>query len=166
MMTSPFSPVKKPAVDPRFKRLVEQLFSSYETATGLKLAPCFDASDGRALKKMLASVDIPLSDLSAGWDRFLASTDEFDQRQIGSKPVRYWASRVNKWLLKGPVGVGSGNKASPELESMLVLERRRIQLLLDHAIIPGKPEWWDTGLLGLWPAMLMEKGTIPQKDSS
>ena len=85
--------------DARHRALVDRLFETYQSETGMNLKPVFNGSDGKAIKNLLGALpDIGVEELTESWIGFLRTDDEFHRKHIGQHPVRWWASRVNAFL--------------------------------------------------------------------
>ena len=87
--------------DMRFKKVVDGIFEIYETETGKTLNVLFKASDGAMVKRMLTKLpEESVSRILESFKRFVTTTNGFDADQLHQAPVRYWATRVTKWLPK------------------------------------------------------------------
>jgi len=85
--------------DNRFKEVVDGLFDVYEKETKKKLNPIFGGDDAAMIKRLLKNLPEETVDrLVESFRIFLTSPDRFHGTQIGTKPVRYWATRINEFL--------------------------------------------------------------------
>lgn len=85
--------------DNRFKEVVDGLFEVYEKEVGKKLNPIFGGDDAAMIKRLLKNLpEESVSRLVESFKIFLTSPDKFHATQIGTKPVRYWATRINEFL--------------------------------------------------------------------
>jgi len=53
-----------------------------------------------------------------------------------------------------------GQRIDPQkakLREVLEWERQRIRLLMQHRILPVKPDWWNSEKLGLYPVRLLKR---------
>ena len=86
-------------VDPRFQELVDRLFKTFEKVFKEKMNPLWGKSDGAMVKRMLLSLpEEGVDRLVSSFENFLHTTDPFEIEQVKNKPVRYWATRVTKYL--------------------------------------------------------------------
>lgn len=85
--------------DNRFKELVDGLFEIYEKETKKKLNPIFGGDDAAMIKRLLKNLpEESVARFIESFRVFLTSPDKFHATQIGAKPVRYWATRINEFL--------------------------------------------------------------------
>ena len=86
-------------VDLRFQELVDRLFKTFEKVFKEKMNPLWGKSDGAMVKRMLLSLpEEGVDRLVSSFENFLHTTDPFEIEQVKNKPVRYWATRVTKYL--------------------------------------------------------------------
>lgn len=85
--------------DNRFKELVDGLFEVYENETKKKLNPIFGGDDAAMIKRLLKNLpEESVVRFVESFKNFITSPDKFHAAQIGTKPVRYWATRINEFL--------------------------------------------------------------------
>lgn len=85
--------------DPRFKKLVEALFVTYEKEVKERLHSMWDSSDAAMLKKLLKALpDEKVERLQKSFENFLWTKNKFDASQIRKKPVRYWTTVVTQYF--------------------------------------------------------------------
>ena len=85
--------------DNRFKELVDGIFEVYEKEVGKKLNPIFGGDDAAMIKRLLKNLpEESVSRFIESFKIFLTSPDRFHATQVGAKPVRYWATRINEFL--------------------------------------------------------------------
>jgi hypothetical protein len=79
--------------------VVDGLFEIYEKEVNKKLNPIFGKDDAAMIKRLLKKLpEESVSRLLESFRSFLTTPDGFHAKQIGSKPVRYWATRINEFL--------------------------------------------------------------------
>jgi len=93
--------------DIRFKKLVDLLFIAYEKEIGEKLNPFFTKSDAAMIKRLLKSLPEEKTErLVVSFQNFLKTNNDFDADHIKvTGVVRFWASRVTKYLPKKEVDI-------------------------------------------------------------
>lgn len=85
--------------DPRFKILVDALFETYEKEVKEKLNPLWTGADAAMIKRLLKSLPEEKTErIVKSFKNFLTTNDDFDIQHIKQAPVRYWATRLTKWL--------------------------------------------------------------------
>ncbi len=85
--------------DPRFKILVDALFETYEKEIGEKLNPMWTGADAAMIKRLLKSLPEEKTErIVKSFYNFINTSDSFDAQHIRQAPVRYWATRLTKWL--------------------------------------------------------------------
>ena len=85
--------------DPRFKILVDALFETYEKEIGEKLNPLWTGADAAMIKRLLKSLPEEKTErIVVSFKNFITTSDDFDAQHIRQAPVRYWATRLTKWL--------------------------------------------------------------------
>lgn len=83
----------------RHKELVDGLFEVYKKQVGVPLNQLFTNADGTMVKRLLKNMpEVSLKDFLRSFKNFLWTDDDFDARHVKENPVRFWASKVIKYL--------------------------------------------------------------------
>lgn len=81
------------------KELVDGLFAVYEKRVGVPLNQLFTNADGAMVKRLLKNMpEVSLKEFLKSFENFLCTEDEFDADHVKENPVRFWTSRVVKYL--------------------------------------------------------------------
>lgn len=83
----------------RHKELVDGLFAVYEKKVGVTLNQLFTNADGAMVKRLLKNMpEVSLKEFLKSFENFLLTEDEFDAVHVKENPVRFWTSKVIKYL--------------------------------------------------------------------
>jgi hypothetical protein len=83
----------------RHKELVDGLFAVYEKQVGVQLNQLFTNADGAMVKRLLKNMpEVSIKEFLKSFKNFLWTEDEFDAQHVRENPVRFWTSRVVKYL--------------------------------------------------------------------
>jgi hypothetical protein len=83
----------------RHKELVDGLFAVYEQQVGVTLNQLFTNADGAMVKRLLKNMpEVSIKEFLKSFRNFLWTEDEFDAQHVKENPVRFWTSRVVKYL--------------------------------------------------------------------
>lgn len=83
----------------RHKELVDGLFAVYEKEVKVPLNQLFTNADGAMVKRLLKNMpEVNIEEFLKSFKNFLWTEDEFDASHVKENPVRFWTSRVVKYL--------------------------------------------------------------------